>query len=110
MKVWELLLIGVSLSMDAFAVAMCRGVEMKKLNIAHASVIALFFGVFQALMPLIGWAVGKQFEQYITSVDHYVAFALLAILGGKMIIDSFKKEELEEGTIERLNMKQLVVM
>ena len=67
----ELLLIGVGLSMDAFAVAVCQGLCMPKLNLRYAAVIALFFGGFQALMPFIGWALGTQFESYITSIDHW---------------------------------------
>ena len=81
----ELFLIGVALSMDAFAVSMCKGLSMRKLNHKHAFVISLFFGGFQAIMPLIGWFLGTQFEQYIKPVDHWVAFALLAYIGIKMI-------------------------
>ena len=81
--------------MDAFAVATCRGLEMKKFNIKQAIVIALFFGLFQAGMPLLGWAVGIQFSGYIETYDHWIAFGLLCFLGVKMIIDSFKKEEVE---------------
>ena len=66
----ELVLIGVGLSMDAFAVALCKGLSMRRVNYAHAAVIALFFGVFQAVMPLIGWVLGTQFARHITSVDH----------------------------------------
>ena len=87
----ELLLIAVGLSMDAFAVAVCKGLKMRRLDIGKTAVIALFFGGFQALMPLIGWALGKQFEHYITSIDHWIAFFLLLFIGGKMIIESFKK-------------------
>ena len=83
---------------------------MKKFNIKHAIVIALFFGLFQAGMPLLGWAVGIQFSGYIESFDHWIAFGLLAFLGVKMIIDSFKKEEVEEGSESALNMKQLLLM
>ena len=85
----ELVLIGVGLSMDAFAVALCKGLSMRRINYAHAAVIALFFGVFQAVMPLIGWVLGTQFARYITSVDHWIAFALLGYIGGKMIWDAF---------------------
>ena len=66
----ELLLIGVGLSMDAFAVAVCKGLAMRKVNKKQAVVIGLFFGGFQALMPFIGWALGTQFESYITRIDH----------------------------------------
>ena len=72
----ELFLIAVGLSMDAFAVSVCKGLCMKRLNVRQATVIALFFGGFQALMPLVGWALGTQFERYITPVDHWIAFVL----------------------------------
>lgn len=91
MGFWELFLIAVGLSMDAFAVALCKGLEMQKLQLRRAWIIAVFFGGFQGLMPLIGWLLGRQFEAYITSIDHWVAFVLLAIIGGKMIVESFKK-------------------
>lgn len=111
MQFWELMLIAVSLSMDAFAVSMCRGLEMKRFRWGHAAVIALFFGGFQALMPLIGYFVGRQFEQYIVDWDHWIAFALLAVLGGKMIWDGLKKEAPEAaGTADRLNVKGLFLM
>lgn len=70
----ELLLIGVGLSMDAFAVSICKGLAMRRVNKKQAFVIGLFFGGFQALMPFIGWALGTQFESYITSIDHWIAF------------------------------------
>lgn len=85
----EVFLIGVGLSMDAFAVAVCKGLCMKRLDARQTAVIALFFGGFQALMPLIGWALGKQFESYITAVDHWIAFVLLAVIGGKMLWEAF---------------------
>ena len=80
----DLFFIGAGLAMDAFAVALCKGLSMRRINYAHAAVIALFFGVFQAVMPLIGWVLGTQFARYITSVDHWIAFALLGYIGGKM--------------------------
>ena len=92
MSILEICLVGLGLAADAFAVAMCKGVEMKKFILKYAVVIALFFGVFQAVMPLIGWAVASTFEKYITAYDHWIAFGLLLLLGGKMIWDSFKKE------------------
>lgn len=88
----ELFLIGVGLSMDAFAVAICKGLSMKRLNWGQGAVVALFFGGFQAMMPLLGWLLGRQFEQYITSVDHWIAFLLLGYIGGKMIWDAFHEE------------------
>ena len=112
MGVIELLLIGVGLSMDAFAVAICKGLCMKQLDVRQALVIALFFGGFQALMPLVGWALGTQFEQFITPVDHWIAFALLAFIGGKMLWDSFREDD--EGMAcaadGRLDLRELTML
>ena len=69
--------------MDAFAVSICKGLGMRKVNKKQALVIGLFFGGFQALMPFVGWLLGSQFEKYITSIDHWIAFILLGIIGGK---------------------------
>lgn len=110
MGIAEIFLIGIGLSMDAFAVAVCRGLKMQKFNIKHTAVIALFFGGFQALMPLIGWFLGKQFEKYITAVDHWIAFALLAFIGGKMIYDSFKQDDDDQGEKDIFNIKEIFVM
>lgn len=111
MEIIELLLIGVGLSMDAFAVSICKGLNMKKVNKVHCAVIALFFGGFQALMPLIGWVLGKQFETYITSVDHWVAFVLLALIGGNMLKESRNKEEGETCQCNnRLDIKELFLL
>ena len=108
----ELLLMGVGLAMDAFAVSICKGLGMKKVNKKQAVVIGVFFGGFQTLMPLIGWILGKQFERYITSVDHWIAFILLGCIGGKMIVESLKKEEEEE--IEKsdkpLDLKEMFIL
>ena len=105
-------LTGVGLAMDAFAVSICKGLGMRKVNGKQALVIGLFFGGFQALMPMIGWLLGRQFEQYIVSIDHWIAFVLLAFIGGKMIAEARKPEE-EEATIEMdqpLDLKELLVM
>ena len=91
----ELLLIGVGLSMDAFAVSICKGLAMRRVNKKQAFVIGLFFGGFQALMPFIGWALGTQFESYITSIDHWIAFVLLLFIGGKMIWEAVHPEKEE---------------
>ena len=105
-------LTGVGLAMDAFAVSICKGLGMRKVNGKQALVIGLFFGGFQALMPMIGWLLGRQFEQYIVSIDHWIAFVLLAFIGGKMIAEARKPEE-EETPIEMdqpLDLKELLVM
>ena len=108
----ELVLIAVGLSMDAFAVSLCKGLCMKKLNLAHAAVIALFFGVFQGVMPLIGWFLGTQFERYITPVDHWIAFVLLGYIGGKMIWDALHETgEGEACDVEpKLDLKELFIL
>ncbi len=91
----EFLLIGIGLSMDAFAVSICKGLAMRKVNKKQALVIGLFFGGFQALMPFIGWALGIQFQSHITNIDHWIAFVLLVFIGGKMIVEAVKPEEEE---------------
>lgn len=107
----ELFLIGIGLSMDAFAVSICKGLKMKRVHKGHCLVIALFFGGFQALMPLAGWLLGRQFEQYITAIDHWIAFGLLAFLGGKMIREALqKKEEKDSGGEENLDLKELFLL
>ena len=92
MSLIELFLLAVGLSMNAFAVAVCAGLTMPKVNIKKALIIGLYFGIFQAVMPLIGFLVATLFADKITAFDHWIAFALLSLLGGKMIIGSFKKE------------------
>ena len=93
----ELFLIGVGLSMDAFAVSVCKGLNMHgTLNGRDTGLLALFFGGFQALMPLAGWALGRGFEQYITSIDHWIAFGLLAFIGGHMLWEVWKGEGEED--------------
>lgn len=117
----ELFLIGVGLSMDACAVAICKGLAMRRVNYRHALVIAVLFGGFQALMPLVGWALGTRFERFITPVDHWIAFALLAFIGGKMLWDAFRGEDegddgasgeglREDGEEPRLDVRELVMM
>ena len=109
----ELLLIGVGLSMDAFAVAVCQGLCMPKLNLRFALVIALFFGGFQALMPFAGWLLGAQFAGYIQQVDHWLAFLLLVLIGGKMLWESLFGQEEETTACAAgvvLDYKQLLLM
>lgn len=109
----ELLLIGVGLAMDAFAVSVCKGLAMRKVNKKQAIIIALFFGGFQALMPFIGYELGTQFESYITNIDHWIAFVLLGLIGGKMIFEAIKSEEEDVELKEMdppLNIKELVVL
>ena len=109
MGIIELILLGVSWSADAFAVSICDGLEMKKINYKYCIIIALFFGVFQALMPLIGWFLGNRFESSIKNCDHWIAFILLALIGINMIIESFKKEEIETKEF-KMDYKKLFLM
>ena len=95
MSIWEILLLGVGLSMDAFAVSICKGLSVKKVKWQHLLCVGAYFGIFQALMPTIGYFLGSTFEQYITAFDHWVAFVLLAAIGANMIKESFSKEESE---------------
>lgn len=113
MGIVELLMVSVGLSMDAFAVAVCKGLCMKRVNWTHALVIALFFGGFQALMPVVGWALGTQFAALITPVDHWIAFGLLAFIGGKMLADAFREGTDEERACpadERLDLRELTML
>ena len=93
MRLLELLLIAVGLSMDAFAVSVCKGLSVRKVQLKHALLAGLYFGGFQFLMPVIGWLLGVRFEHLIQSVDHWVAFALLTVIGLSMIRESRTKAE-----------------
>ena len=93
----ELVLIAVGLSMDAFAVAICKGLSVQKLGWKHYLTVGVWFGGFQALMPTLGYLLGTTFERYITSVDHWVAFVLLCLIGGGMLKEGLAKEEEEKG-------------
>lgn len=111
MGIIELLLISVGLAMDAFAVSVCKGLNMSKINYKNAGIIALFFGAFQGFMPLIGYFLGTRFQRYIQSIDHWIAFGLLVFIGGQMIFEVFKGEEeaLDEDG-DKLQLKQLFIL
>lgn len=107
----ELLLIAVGLSMDAFAVSICKGLGMKEVNLKIAVVLALFFGGFQALMPLIGWALGSQFLGIIGPIDHWVAFVLLAVIGGKMLWEAFHDgDEDDDKPADRIDLGEFFIL
>ena len=93
MQLWELFLIAIGLSMDAFAVSICKGLTLKKMEWKYAFKAGLYFGGFQALMPLLGYFLGVQFESKITSIDHWIAFLLLALIGSNMIKESLSKDD-----------------
>ena len=112
MGIAELLLIAVGLSMDALAVSVCKGLGMKTgINLKQTFLIALFFGGFQALMPFIGWLVGSRFKKHMTTYDHWIAFALLCFIGGKMLYECiFKKGEDTVESESDLDVKELFVL
>ncbi|MBP0960487.1 MAG: manganese efflux pump, partial [Oscillospiraceae bacterium] len=91
----ELLLIAIGLSMDAFAVAVCKGLSVGKTKVRHYIITGLWFGGFQALMPFLGYLLGTTFEKYIVAFDHWIAFILLSVIGINMIKEGFSKEENE---------------
>ena len=93
MGIAELFILAVGLSMDAFAVSVCKGLSIRALMPRHAVAVGLWFGAFQALMPLIGWLLGAAFADMIAAVDHWIAFALLAFIGGNMIREALGHEE-----------------
>lgn len=106
----ELLLIAVGLAMDAFAVSICKGLSMQKLRVKHYFIIGAWFGGFQSLMPAIGYLLGSAFERYIVSFDHWVAFVLLALIGGNMIKDGISGDgEATDGSLGFRTMFVLAV-
>lgn len=114
MDIFTLFTLAVGLSMDAFAVSVCKGLAMKKITIGKAGIVGLWFGGFQALMPLIGYFLGVQFESKIQSIDHWVAFVLLGLIGLNMVREALGKDE-EEGCSEcsenaSLNVKEMFVL
>ena len=111
MTLLEIFLIGIGLSMDAFAVAICKGLAMpNKVDKKGALLIALYFGVFQAVMPTLGWLLGSQFARYVTQMAPWIAFVLLAWIGGSMIRESLSKEEREEEETGSVSHKELLVL
>ena len=107
---FELSFIAIGVSMDAFAASICKGLGLKKFNLKMALIVGLYFGIFQAGMPLIGYLLGIQFQNQITSIDHWVAFVLLSIIGINMIRESRKDEECNEKTGSPLNFKEMIVL
>lgn len=109
----ELFLIGVGLSMDAFAAAICQGLSMTRIKWGHALTVGLYFGGFQALMPFIGWMLGFQFADRIQQYDHWIAFILLVLIGGNMIREALSGDEEDAAQAEtdlRLDHKKLFLM
>ena len=97
MGIWELFVIAVGLSMDAFAVSVCKGLSAGRVRLGHALTAGIWFGGFQALMPFLGWLLGSRFQSFISSVDHWIAFLLLGLIGLNMVRESRSQEEEEVG-------------
>lgn len=108
MSLLTLFITAVGLSMDAFAVSICKGLAMKKLSVKKACIVGLWFGGFQALMPLTGYLLGSRFEQYVTAIDHWIAFVLLALIGLSMIREALSKEE--DSINDSLDMKTMFLL
>lgn len=109
MGFWELAVLAVGLSMDAFAVSVCKGLALKKVSLRHMCIVGAWFGGFQALMPSLGYLLGSRFEQYITAIDHWIAFVLLVLIGANMIREALSKEEAEEANAS-LAFKTMLLM
>jgi len=109
MGFFSIFLTGFALSMDAFAVSITKGITLKKINLSIATKIAFSFGLFQAIMPLIGWLFGMNFELYIRSIDHWIAVILLSFLGIKMIMEAINDDNENDNTTY-LNNKELIVL
>lgn len=108
MSFWEILVIGVGLSMDAFAVAVCKGLADRNINLKKMAVVGLYFGGFQALMPCVGYFLGYSFRDKIEAVDHWIAFALLALIGINMVREAVSKEE--EKIDPSLHVKNMLLL
>ncbi len=110
MGIIELFLTAIGLSADAFAISLCKGLLMHRLKIKEALTVAGLFGLAQALMPLIGFLGANAFKGYIEKYDHYIAFALLAVIGGKMIIESVRDKNSKESNLNNTGLKELIIL
>ena len=114
MGIGEICLLGVGLAMDAFAVSICKGLQMRKFQLKQALWMGIFFGGFQALMPLLGWLLGAMFAEHIMQYSHWIAFILLVFIGGKMLLESIrqKKEPTEEvtGSPDKVDFRELFLL
>lgn len=110
MGIAELFLLAVGLAMDAFAVSVCKGLAMEKCTMKNAMTCGVWFGGFQGLMPAIGYLLGSRFEKYITAVDHWIAFVLLAVIGGSMIKEALAKNDGEEEVDASMDVKTMFLL
>lgn len=109
MSIIEIALIGVGLAMDAFAVSICKGLAMRRMNYKKAIIIAAFFGVFQALMPALGYVLGTTFANKIAAIDHWIAFILLALIGTNMIKEALSSDD-DECQDDSLRLGDLIML
>ncbi len=109
MSLADLFILAVGLSMDAFAVSICKGLAMPRASLGKAALVGLWFGGFQALMPLLGYLLGSRFSHYISSVDHWIAFILLGLIGVNMIREAFSEEEAADASLNAREMFMLAV-
>jgi len=110
MNVFSLIAVAIGLAMDAFSVAIAKGVSLKEVKKANAIKVALFFGGFQALMPLLGWLIGERFSSYIAASAHWIAFVLMLLLGGKMIYESIFERKDEVVDTNPLKASSLIIL
>lgn len=109
MSIIEIALIGVGLAMDAFAVSICKGLAMRRMNYKKAIIIAAFFGVFQALMPALGYVLVTTFANKIAAIDHWIAFILLALIGANMIKEALSSDD-DECQDDSLRLGDLIML
>jgi putative Mn2+ efflux pump MntP len=110
MSTWTLLLIALGVSADAFAVALGKGLHIRRLSARDVGAIAVAFGLFQALMPVVGWLLGSRLRAYITEVDHWIAFGLLAVIGGKMLHEALSAGDDKDVDEEHIRVRELLVL
>lgn len=110
MSFWTLILISLGVSADAFAVALGKGLQLRLLRLRDALLIAATFGLFQAGMPLIGWLLGTRLRGYITEIDHWLAFGLLALIGGKMIWEALQADDDEAASDKPIAVRELLIL
>ena len=108
MNLYEIILISIGLAMDAFAVSICKGLSMKKINWKSTIIIAIYFGLFQAIMPVFGYLLGSSFSVIVQKLDHWIAFILLAIIGGNMIKES--KDDETEKRNDKVDFKTMILL
>ena len=108
MNLYEIILISIGLAMDAFAVSICKGLSMKKINWKSTLIIAIYFGLFQAIMPVFGYLLGSSFSVIVQKLDHWIAFILLAIIGGNMIKES--KDDEAEKRNDKVDFKTMILL